>query len=447
MKQVSFFSPARIILIYFLILILGGAFLLKLPISTTRPISFIDAVFTSTSAVTVTGLIVLDTSRDFTFFGKLVILLLIQVGGLGYMTFSAFFLLTLKQRLRYKERLILAETLNYPGVYGVLNFFKKVLLYAFGIEFTGTFLLYLIFYQRMKDLQKAFWFALFHSISAFNNAGFSLFPDSFISYANSISLNLIVTTLIILGGLGFFVLEDIENYLRKRKKVLSVHTKLVFLITGFLIVAGFLWMFLIEFHLNPVFKHLSLKSKILISYFTSVTTRTAGFTTVDLSKMSESTLFFLDILMFIGGSPGGTAGGVKTITAIVVFLTIWSYIRGKSEVLFCKRAIPEDTIKKSLVILSVGFLLETMAALILSRLENTPVVYTMFETVSAFSTVGLSVGNGGVLSYCANFETFGKILIILSMLIGRVGFLSFLIAVAGRAKESKIKHIEAKILL
>ncbi len=447
MKQISFFSPARIILIYFLIIILGGAFLLKLPISTTSPISFIDALFTSTSAVTVTGLIVRDTPREFTFFGQMVILLLIQVGGLGYMTFSAFFLLTLKQRLRYKEKLVLAETLNYPEVYGVMKFFKKVLFYAFTIEIAGTLFLFPIFYQKIKEPAKALWIALFHSISAFNNAGFSLFSDSFMSYAGCISLNLVITTLIILGGIGFFVLEDLELYLRRKKRNLSVHTKLVFLITAFLILAGFFWMFLVEFHLNPLFKNLPLKNKILMSYFTSVTTRTAGFTTVDLSKVSESTLFFLDILMFIGGSPGGTAGGVKTITAIIVFLTIWSYIRGKNEVLFCKRAIPEDTIKKSLVILSVGFLLETMVALILSRIENTPVVYTLFETVSAFSTVGLSVGNGGVLSYCASFETFGKILIILSMLIGRVGFLSFLIAVAGRAKESKIKHIEAKILL
>jgi len=437
-------SPVRIILLFFLGSIITGVFLLSLPFATTSHLSLLDKIFTATSAVTVTGLIVADTGKDFTLFGKLVILLLIQVGGLGYMTYSTFFLLTFK-KLGHKERLALVETLNYPSVSGILRFFKKVLVYAFVIESIGALGLFAFFLKKGVPAKTAFFIGLFHAVSAFNNAGFSTFSTSLTKFAGSVFINLWMAGLIILGGLGFYVLQDLEHHFFK-KTPLKVHTKMVLLITAILLITGFAWFFFIECNHNEYLNNLPLKDKFLISLFTSVTSRTAGFNTIDLSKLSEPSLFFLSLLMFVGGSPGGTAGGVKTTNVMIVLLTIWSYIQGKKEVLFCRRKIGEETIKKALVVLTLAFFVETIITLLISLIDHTPLLYTMFETISAFSTVGLSVGNGGTLSYCANFTPLGKILIILSMFIGRVGFLTFLTALAGKTKESHIKHIEAKIL-
>ncbi len=437
-------SAIRTILFFFLGTILTGVILLSLPFATTSHLSLLDRIFTATSAVTVTGLIVADTAKDFTLFGKLVILLLIQVGGLGYMTYSTFFLLTFK-KLGYKERLALVETLNYPSVSGILRFFKKVLLYAFWIEGIGTIGLFLFFLSQGFTIENALFAGLFHSISAFNNAGFSIFSTSLTNFSDSIFINLWIGLLIVLGGLGFYVLEDLEHFLFKKAR-LQVHTKMVLFATTLLLGIGFGWFLFVECYHTPYFARMPLKKKILISLFTSITSRTAGFNTIDISKLSEPSLFFLSLLMFVGGSPGGTAGGVKTTNVMIVLLTIWSYIHGKKEVLFCKRKISDETIQKALVVLTLAFFVETTITLLVSLFDHTPLLYTMFETISAFSTVGLSIGNGGTLSYCANFSWIGKSLIILSMFIGRVGFLTFLMALTGRTKESYVKHIEAKIL-
>ncbi|WP_038058025.1 TrkH family potassium uptake protein [Thermodesulfobacterium hydrogeniphilum] len=436
-------TPHRIILISYLILILIGAILLYLPFSVNKPIHFLDAIFTATSAVTVTGLIVLNTAKDFTFLGKLIILFLIQIGGLGYLTFTTYFLITLKRKIGLRERLILAESLNISEIYGLVKFLKKVFPIIILIEFIGTILLFFPFLFKFKDFNFAFFAAFFHSISAFNNAGFSIFPDNFIQFRNNFFINFIIALLIILGGLGFYVLDELLLYIKKEIKMLSIHTKLVLLSSIIFIFLGALILFINVFNWSD----LTFKEKFLISFFHSISARTAGFNTIDLSRFSEGSLFSLICLMFIGASPGGTGGGIKTITMVVILLSVYSYIRGYKEVVVFNRSIKDNQIHRAMIILSLGFFYTTFMALLLSELEEKPFLATLFEVISAFSTVGLSIGNSQGLSFCADFSNIGKLLIILTMIVGRVGILSFMLAIAGKEKIRYIKHPEARLYL
>lgn len=436
-------TPHRVLLFSYLISILVGSLLLYLPISTTRSISYLDALFTSTSAVTVTGLVVLDTERDLTLFGKFILLLLIQLGGLGYMTLTTYFLITLRRKIGLRERLILAESFNYPSVYGLVRFTKRMLPIIFLVEFLGALLLLPSFLLKIEDPLTSIFMSLFHSVSAFNNAGFSLFSDNLVRFRQDLWLNIVVCLLIILGGLGFFVLYELLLYWRGGVKRLSTHTKLVLLSSLFLILLGFFVLFLDIYGWHE----LSLKERILASLFHSVSARTAGFNTVDLSKLSEASLFMLINLMFIGASPGGTGGGIKIITASVIFLTVLSYIRGQREVVFLGRRLMDSQIHRAMVILSLGFAYTTLMALFLSEIEGKKLIPILFEVVSAFSTVGLSVGNPQGLSLSADFSPVGKILIILTMITGRVGVLSFMLALAGKGKVSHVSYPEARLLL
>lgn len=438
-------NPSRTLLISFSLLILLGAFLLYLPVSTTRPISFLDALFTSTSAVTVTGLVVLDTYSDFTFFGKLVILLLIQIGGLGYMTLTTFFLVILGKKPGLKEQLILAESLEYPGVHGLLLFLKRVFIFSFTVELIGAVLLSLYFAE--KGVEEPLFNGLFHSVSAFNNAGFSTFKNGLYDFRNDLFVNIVISLLIILGGIGFFVVNDIYLYLRGAVRRLSVHTVLVISFSLFLIVFGALGLLITEWGNEKGLWKYPWFERILSAFFLSVSSRTAGFSTVDLSHLTESSQFLISILMFIGASPGGTGGGIKTITFLVILLAIISYVRGKEQTVILDRSISENTIKRALVILSLSLFFITLVNLILDKTEELNFLYTFFEVVSAFSTVGLSIGNPEGLSYCADFSETGKVLIIITMLVGRVGILGFAFALTGRSPVQRIKYPEARILL
>ncbi|RMH80443.1 MAG: potassium transporter [Acidobacteria bacterium] len=436
-------TPHRVLLFSYLIAILVGSILLYLPISTTRTLSYLDALFTSTSAITVTGLVVLDTEKDFTPFGKVVLLVLIQLGGLGYMTLTTYFLITLRRKIGLRERLILAEAFNYPGMYGLVRFTKRMLPIILFLEFLGAVLLFPSFFQRQGDPLTSAGMSLFHSISAFNNAGFSLFSDNLTRFRGDIWLNLVVCTLIILGGLGFFVLYELLLYWRGGIRRLSTHTKLVLVSSSLLVLLGSFVLLLDLYQWDE----LSLKEKILVSLFHSVSARTAGFNTVDLSMLSEASLFMLINLMFVGASPGGTGGGIKTITATVIFLAVLSHIRGQREVSFLGRRLMDSQIHRAMVILSLGFAYTTLMALILSEIEGKRLIPVLFEVVSAFSTVGLSVGNPQGLSLSADFSPLGKILIILTMITGRVGVLSFMLALAGKGRVRHVSYPEARLLL
>jgi trk system potassium uptake protein TrkH len=441
-----FETPSRIFFIVYLGIMLLGGIILYLPISNTKNITFLDALFTSFSAVSDTGLIVLDTSNDFTFFGKLVILLLLQIGGLGYMSFTTFFLLTFGQKISFRDRLILAESLNYPGVGGLIKFIRRVFVFVLFFEIIGAVLIFFSL-VRKYDVFYALGLSLFHSISAFNNAGFSLFSNNLVDFRNDYLINFTIASLIFVGGIGFFVLNEVYLYFKKEISRLSTHTKLVLGTSIYLIVFGMLGILLFEYNNYKGLWLYSWSERVLTAFFTSVSSRTAGFNTIDLSGFTDATLSLVSSIMFIGASPGSTGGGIKTTTFAVIMLAIYNYIKGSNYVNVNYRRIKEDQIYKALVIFSISFIYITLISLYLTKLEKITFTYALFETISAFSTVGLSVGDGTVLSLSAKFSSLGKVIIMITMFVGKIGLLSFMMALTSQKKDIRIKSPETKILI
>ncbi len=433
-------NPLRAILLGFLSVIVIGCVLLLLPFSAKQPLSFIDALFMSTSAVCVTGLSVVSIG-NFTLFGQLVILILIQIGGLGYMSVTSFLLLSFKKKLSYEDKLILKESLNYPTMHNLVDFFKRILLFVAISEIAGAILLSFVFYQKYGLL--GVYYGIFHAVSAFNNAGFSLFRDSLISYRYDILVNFVIMSLIVLGGIGFLVVDELLLFKSKKITRISLHTRVVLSSTAFLILFGAFFIFLLE--RKGILHNHGFMYDMLVSLFQSITARTAGFNSVDISNMHSSTIFLFVILMFIGASPSGTGGGVKTTTAFVVFLAIYSFIRGERETIAFKRKIPNNIIERSFVIFSLSSIFVVFVSFILSDIEKFPFLDILFEAVSAISTVGLSVGNN--LSLSASFDTVGKIVIMMLMFIGRVGIFTFSIALLKKRVSRRYKLPEGRILL
>lgn len=429
----------------FLSFILVGAALLMLPFATTKGISAVDAIFTATSAVCVTGLIVKDIPNDFTLFGHIVILLLIQLGGLGYMTSATIIFLLIGKKIGLGERLIMREALNVISIEGIVKFTKGVLKFTLLFELIGTIILTFRFMQDF-DLRDAFFYGLFHSVSAFNNAGFSLFSDNLIRYRGDITVNFVITTLIIIGGIGFIVISDLYRFERREVTKLSQHTKIVLTTTAILIALASVLIFIFETSNPHTFDQLSFKEKLLVSYFSAVAPRTAGFNTVDYSSLRIETLFLAIILMFIGASPGGTGGGVKTSTFAIVLMSLWSTMRGMRDTILFKRRIPADTVSKSLLLVTLALLFIIFITLYIIRTEDTKYLSTMFEVTSAFSTVGLSVGDGGVRSLSAIFTPMGKLLISFTMFVGRLGPLTLALAVV-RRKEERFRYPEGRVVI
>ena len=416
-----------------------------LPISHTNGCSFIDALFTSTSAVCVTGLIVKDTPNDFTLFGQIVIMLLIQIGGLGYMTSATIIFLILGKKIGITERLTIKEGLNIESLEGIVRFTKGVLLFTLIFELAGTLLLTARFWMD-HPFKDAFLYGLFHSVSAFNNAGFSLFSDSLIRYRGDIIVNLTITTLIITGGIGFIVVRDIYKYKRKEVHGLSLHTKIVLSTTALLIIGGAVSIYLLEATNPKTFTGMTLQEKLLVSYFSSVTPRTAGFNTVDYSLFRTETLFLTIVLMFIGASPGSTGGGVKTSTFAIIIASLYATIRGLRDAVLFKRRVPSDTVSKSFLLITLAAIFCTLSTHFIITTQSTQYLSGMFEVTSAFGTVGLSVGDGGVRSLSALFTPIGKLAISFTMFIGRLGPLTLAIAVTRRAQE-RFRYPEGRVII
>ncbi|MDH4232042.1 MAG: TrkH family potassium uptake protein, partial [Nitrospirota bacterium] len=384
-KQIN---PARTLILGFLSIIAIGSVLLMMPFSTVNAISPVDAVFTATSAVCVTGLIVKDTPRDFTIAGQIIIMLLIQIGGLGYMTSATIISLVIGKKIGLGERLIMKEALNVINLEGIVRFTKAVLLMTLLFEFAGAVLLSLRF---MGDLpgHKAVYYGIFHSISAFNNAGFSLFSDNLMKYRGDVTVTSVISALVITGGIGFIVVSDLYNYWKKKVLRISVHTKIVLVTTFFLILTGAVLIYYFE-HSNPgTFRNLPLKERLLASYFASVSPRTAGFNTVDYSYMKIETLFLTIILMFIGASPGSTGGGVKTTVFAIVLASMVSIIRSMRDTVIFKRRIALEIVSKAHLLIVLGLVFVIIMSLTVIRLEHTTYLASMFEVTSAFGTVGL----------------------------------------------------------
>jgi trk system potassium uptake protein TrkH len=429
----------------FLSFILIGALLLMLPFSSTKGCSFVDAVFTSTSAVCVTGLIVKDTPNDFTLFGHLVILSLIQLGGLGYMTSATILFFIIGKKIGIGERLIMKEELHALGVEGIVRFTKGILKFTLLFELTGTLILTARF-LRDFELKDAFLYGLFHSVSAFNNAGFSLFSDNLIRYRGDIVINLTVTTLIIMGGIGFIVISDLYRLQRGEVKRLSQHTKIVLTTTAILILVGASLIYIFETSNPHTFETMTLKERILSSYFSAVAPRTAGYNTLNYSILRTETLFLTIILMFVGASPGGTGGGVKTSTFAIVIANLCATMRGLHSTVLFKRRAPSEMVSKSFLIVTLGAVFCTVITLYIIRSEDIKYLEAMFEVTSAFGTVGLSVGDGGVRSLSAIFSSAGKFFISLTMFVGRLGPLTLAVAIV-RPKEERFKYPEGEVMI
>lgn len=436
----------KIIVFSFLALIMVGTVLLLTPMAHTGSLSVIDAVFTATSAVCVTGLIVKNTPVDFTPFGHVVILTLIQIGGIGYMTAATFLAVMKKKRLSYRDRLVLKESLNYPGMQGVIRFLKVSLWTIVLIELIGMVVLTIRFWFDMPFGQ-ALWFGIFHSVSAFNNAGFSLFEDNMMRYRGDFVINMMIPLLIIVGGLGYLVLLELYNYNKDRLVRLSTHTKVVLSTTLLLILSGMAIILSLEWFNPKSLGSMPIDEKFLVAWFASVNFRTAGFNSIDLSTLTDSNLFFSTIFMMIGGSPGGTAGGIKTTAFAMALIGVWYTLRGETNPHIFRRSISPFIINKSYAMIFVASFYVIVSTVIISEVEHMPFLKILFEVCSAFGTVGVSVGNGGVLSYSALFSEASKVNIIILMFMGRVGVFAFTVIFIRKAVQSRIKYAEGKVVL
>jgi trk system potassium uptake protein TrkH len=429
-------SPSQTIIVGFAAVILVGAVLLALPVASAsgRATPFLTALFTATSATCVTGLVVVDTADHYSTFGELVILALIQVGGFGYMTSWALLALLLGWKIGLRERIVLSEAQGLAYTGGIVRFTRRIILGAVAFEAAGAAVLTARFAAEMPP-GRALYYGVFHSVSAFNNAGFDLMGGfrSLTGYVADPVVNLTVIGLVILGGLGFTVLFDL------RERRVSLHSKTVLVTTGALLGGAALLIGLLE-HDNPAtLGALPWPARVLATLFHAVTPRTAGFNTLDIASLTEPTLVVLAVLMFIGGSPGGTAGGIKTTTFVAPLAVIWSSIQGTPQPVLFGRRLPETVVNKAvtLALLAVAFVVTMAIALAIS--EATPFLPALFETVSAFGTVGLSTGLTPQLS------PLGRVIVIVTIFTGRVGLLTLAFALTRRLQQPLLRYPEGRI--
>ncbi len=413
--------PGQVVALAAIALIFIGATLLMLPFATPDNVDlrFIDAVFTATSAVCVTGLIVLDTPHEFTTFGQVIILLLIQIGGLGYALLATLILLALGHRVGLRDRMMLAETLNMFDMAGSVRYVKIVAIATLSLEGLGMVLLTARFAQDMA-WGDALYAGVFHAISAFNNAGFALFTDSLTSYRMDVSINIIVTILVILGSIGFLVFQDAWDNIRGNRFRLQTHTKLVVVVTLLVLASGTVGITILEWNNPHTLQPLGIGERLVVAHFQTMS-RTAGFTTIDLSMMNDATLYFLLLLMTIGGSPGSMSGGIKTTTFAIIWLTIWAVLRRRHDVEIFHRRISRELVVRAFCLCILAFTAITVFTLVLAFTEERPFLSIMFEVTSAMGIVGMSLGDGAGRSLSALFTDFGKAVIIVSMLLGRFG--------------------------
>ncbi|AGB41976.1 potassium uptake protein, TrkH family [Halobacteroides halobius DSM 5150] len=440
MKKINELSSAQILSMGYAIIMFGGGLLLTLPIATTdgQGMNFLDALFTATSAAAVTGLIVENTVAYFSFFGELVIMCLIQIGGLGLMIMSTLLALLIGKKVTLKHRLMILDDLDQFQLSGVLQLVKYVVAVTFTIEGLGALILSIRLAQDMP-VGKAVYYGIFHSISAFNNAGFDLFGNSLLNFTSDLTVNLTITSLIILGGIGFAVIAEV--YSKKKFKRFSLQTKMVLSITLVLIMLSFIIFFILEYSNPQTMGKLSLKGKLLASYFLAVTPRTAGFATVSMGVLRDSSIFLVILLMFIGASPGSTGGGVKTTTLGAIGAVLYSRATGRDDVEIYKRRLNREIVLDALTVVALGLVHVATITIILTITEEAPFLDLLFETVSAFATVGLSTG------ITAGLSEIGKVLIIITMYLGRIGPVTLAVAIAEKRHKANIRYPEEDIMI
>ncbi len=453
-------TPSQIIVLGYLIVLFIGACLLNLPIASVdgNSIGFIDALFTATSCLCVTGLVVVTTVSYWTLFGKIVIIMLIQIGGIGFMTLLSNFLVLFGKKITLRERLIIRDSFNQSSLEGMVRLVKDVAVGTLIVEGVAAIILCFVFVPDF-GWAKGIWFGVFHAISGFCNAGFDIIGnDSLKPYVSNVSVNVVIMLLITLGGLGFAVWLDILKTFKLVKEKnfswnnsshrLSLHSKIVLSLSGMLILIGAVFFFCAEYKNPDTLGPLDLGTKILASFFQSVTLRTAGYYSIDQHGMGYASKFMSIILMFIGGSPGGTAGGIKTVTLSVIMIVVYSVITGRNSVQAFKKNIPIEILQKALTVVMINLFVIIVATIILTFTEKNMAfdfefIDLLFETTSATGTVGLTLGITPYLS------PVGKIVICIAMFVGRVGTITFAMALAVRqnAVKSIINYPEEKVIV
>jgi trk system potassium uptake protein TrkH len=441
-------TPSQILVVWFAGAIVLGTVALSLPVASApdKSLRVIDALFMAASAVCVTGLVVKDLATDFSTTGQIIILVLAQLGGLGYMVLSTVIIVLLGKKIGIKQRLVMQEALNVLTIEGLIGLLKGILWMTLVVEGIGALLLAARFSFDFP-VPEAIYLGVFHSVMAFNNAGFSLFPTSLIAYQSDVLVNAVMTLLIVSGGIGFIVYRDLIRLAKRETFRLTVHTWMVLSLTAALIVGGTLVFWAFEAGNPKTIGSLSLADQFLVSFFHSVSARTAGFNTVDLGGGTAATLYVLVLLMFVGASPGGTGGGIKTSTFGTMLVGIWAGIRGRSDVTAFHRRIPQETVIRAFSLALVAFALTTGMTLVLQVSERQDFLRTLFEVTSAFGTVGLSTGDGGVLSYSALFSDFGKFMIVLTMFIGRIGPLTVSVALVRLEETRRFRYPPERVLI
>lgn len=438
-KKTKHLSSSQTIMLGFAIMILLGTFLLNLPIASKsgNSIGFLNALFTATSANCVTGLIVVNTMEHWTLFGKIVILILIQFGALGFMTMMTIAMMLTRQRISLRNRKAIQASFNQKDIGGMVKLVKRVVIITFIIETIGAIFLAITFYIKMNmKIHEALFQGIFHSISAFCNAGFdNIGRDSFISFQSSLPINFIIMTLIIAGGLGFNVWwEIIELLYNKGKRSLrlriihmSIHSKIVFMVTGILIMGGMFFFLLLEWFNPGTIGNLTVLEKIQAALFQSVTLRTAGFNTISQGELTELSKFISCLLMLIGGSPAGAAGGMKTVTIGVIIISMISVLRGRNRLEVFGRTVPFDLLQKSLAVVTTIFIVVFVSTILLYFTESSgqyqhSLLDLLYEVCSATGTVGLSTG------VTSDISNRGKIILIMCMYLGRLSPVTVVVA-------------------
>lgn len=430
-------NPPLVLALAFALLITLGGLLLSLPFvsKSGQATSLFDSFFTASSASCVTGLTTVNTAGHWNLYGQIIIIFLIQIGGLGVMSFASLIPLILGEKFGLKSRQILREQFNIKNLNGMIRLFRYVLIFTFSVELIGALILSISFIPKF-GIKTGIWYSVFHSISAFCNAGFDILGDSIILYKDDFIINICLELLTIIGGLGFIVTGEL--YYKRDLKKISTHSKIVLIVTGLLILLGTLGFFILE-KSGGVLADQSLGSSILQASFQSVVARTSGFSSVDLSKIKDSTALLLMTLMFIGGSPGSTAGGIKTTTFAVLILSTVSIVKGERETIVFDRHIDDQVVKKALAIFTISISIVMLLTFTLSISENFKTIDILFETVSALATVGTSKG------ITSDFSNLGKILITICMYIGRLGPITMGYAFGMKAKDRLHRYPESFI--
>lgn len=438
-------NPMRTLAIGFAIVILLGGILLSMPFSSANGEStpFIDSLFTSATSVCVTGLVTVDTGTHWNLLGKTIILILIQTGGLGFMTFTTLTAVILGRRLGLKDRLIMQEAYNAMNLQGIIRMVRYVFLFTVTVEGVGALFLMTRFIPEF-GIRTGIFYGIFHSVSAFCNAGIDLLGnfDSLTKHNTDKIMLLTISCLIVVGGLGFSVWNEILNF--RKKKRMSFHARVVLSTTGFLILTGAVMFFVFEYNNPATLKGMSFLDKITNSLLTSITPRTAGFNSISTSEMTMGGRLLTMIFMFIGGSPGSTAGGVKTTTFAVLLLTAVCYLKGRDDPEAFGRRLDKDTVYKSFSVFTIGLGLVFLVSLIISFAESgTSITFEniFYESISAFGTVGLTEG------ITPSLHTVSKAALIFGMYSGRVGPLTVLFALSSNKSPAKITYPEGRILI